>query len=298
MGAEVSVTAFNKYPVSIDVPELGFEILVSGCNPSDPYILVADAVTRPIAVRPKKNVVAEVNGLVRELPEPLIQSCPGSDSSPLDLLLKQYLNNEGATVFVRGAEHPRPGMPDWLADILASVTVPVPFPGRTFDNLIRNFSVADVSFTLPSPFSDPDDPDGNPKVSGVIEVLSALPQEMNFEINVTDIRAAADVFYQSKKLGELDLRRWQPAKSTKLEAKDGDEPLLKIQSRIEDAPLNVTDGDVLTDVVQMLLFGDKEVILDIKAAVGAKVLTVLGPLALKDIPAEGKIPVKRPSSLW
>lgn len=298
MGAEVSLTAFNKYPVSIDVPKLGFEILVSGCSPSDPYILVADAVTEPVAVRPLSDVVAEVNGLIRGLPELLLQACPNSDSSPLDLLLKQYLDSEAATVFVRGAEQPRADMPDWLAKILASITLPVPFPGRSFDNLVRNFSVADVRFTLPSPLADPDDPDANPKVSGVIEVLAALPSEMNFDINVTDIRATADVFYQSNKLGELDLQDWLKANSTRLDAKEGREALLKIQSRIEDAPLNVTDSDVLADVVQMLLFGDEQVILDIKADVGVKVLTVLGPLTLKGIPAEGQFPVKRPSSLW
>jgi hypothetical protein len=40
------------------------------------------------------------------------------------------------------------------------------------------------------------------------------------------------------------------------------------------------------------------VVLDIRAAVDVKVQTVLGQLTLKDLPAEGKIPVKRPSSFW
>jgi hypothetical protein len=300
MSAEVSLTSFNKYPISVDVPELAFDILISGCSPSDPYILVADATTHPVALRPRSDVVAEVNGLVRKLPDTLVQACPNSESSPLDLLLKQYLGGDAATVFVRGTEKPKVDMPDWLAKILASVTVPVPFPGRSFDNLIRNFSVADVSFKLPGPFSDPDDPDdpdGNPKVSGVIKVLADVPSEMNFDINVTHVRATADVFYESRKLGELNLLDWQKANSTKHEAKDDHNASLEIQSRIVDAPLNVTDSDVFTDVVQELLFGGEGVVLDIKASVDVKVQTVLRPLTLKAIPAEGKIPVKRPSSL-
>lgn len=292
MAADVSLTAFNKYPIQVDVPELGFEVLVPDCGQSDPYILVADAVTRPVTIRPQSDVVLDVQGLVRELPESLTRECPDSKSSPLDLLLKQYLGGEAATVFVRGKKQSDSETPDWLGEILASVTVPVPFPGRTFDNLIRNFSLADVHFTMPNPLADPDDPDANPTVSGEIQVIAALPSEMNFEINVTGIRASSDVFYRGKKLGELNLRRFQAANTTKLPATDEHEAELMIQSRIKNAPLNVTDSDVLTDVIQAMLFGGKKLILDIKARVDVKVQTVLGQLVLKDVPTEGKIPLK------
>ncbi|KAK0705014.1 hypothetical protein B0H67DRAFT_592961 [Lasiosphaeris hirsuta] len=292
MAAEVSITAPNDFPVSVDVPELGFEVLVPGCSPYDPYILVAAAVTRPVAVRPHSDVVVNAHGVVKELPDLLTRVCPNSDSSPLDLFFKKYIGGEAATVFVRGQRKPVSNTPDWLADILSSITVPVPFPGRSFDNLIRSFSLTDVHFTLPDPFVEPDDPDADPKVSGTIVVLAAIPAEMNFSLNVTDVRANADVFYHKKKLGELDLTQWQKANSTQIAAGKDQEAILKIQSRIEDAPLNVTDGDVLTDVIQAMLFGDKEIILAIKALVDVRVQTVLGQLVIKDVPAEGKIPLK------
>lgn len=297
MAAEVSITALNDFPISVDVPELGFEVLVPGCSPYDPYILVAAAVTRPVAVRPHSNVVVNAHGVVEELPDLLTRVCPNSDSSPLDLFFKKYLGGEAATVFVRGQKSPVSDTPDWLAEILSSITVPVPFPGRSFDNLIRSFSLTDVHFTLPDPFAEPDDPDADPKVSGTIVVLAAIPAEMNVSLNVTDVRANADVFYHKKKLGELDLSHWQKANSTQIAAGKDQEATLKIQSRIEDAPLNVTDGDVLTDVIQAMLFGDKEIILAIKALVDVRVQTVLGQLIIKDVPAEGKIPLKRLSSL-
>ena len=135
----------------------------------------------------------------------------------------------------------------------------------------------------------------NPKVSGNVLVTAGLPAEMNFGVNVTRVRAAADVFYKSKKLGELNLKKWQRANSTRIDGKkSGDEATLKIQSRITDAPLNVTDSDVFSEVIQTLMFGGKPVLLDIKAAVDVKVVTSLGQLIIKEVPAEGKIPVKRP----
>ncbi len=294
MAAEVSLSTFNRYPVQLDVPELGFEILVPNCNALDPFILVADALTSPVAVRPESDVVIDVHGIVRELPEPLTTICPDSESSPLDLLLRRYLNGQAATVFVRGKKESSSGAPDWIGEVISSVTVPVPFPGRTFDKLIRDFSLTDVHFTLPDSTAEPGDPNADPKVSGTIVVTAALPSEMNFNLNVTSIRATADVFYRDNKLGELNLRKWQPANSTRIEPDENHEALLKIQSRIRDAPLNITDGDVLSAVIQALLFGGEKVVLDIKALVGVKVQTVLGELTLKDVPAEGKVPVKRP----
>jgi len=293
MVAEVSITAFNEHPVSVDIPELGFEALVPGCSPYDAPVLVASVVTSPVTVRPHSDVVVTAHGRIRELPEPLTRVCPGTTSSPLDNFFKKYLGGEAPMVLVRGQKQPVADTPDWLSDILSSLTVPVPFPGRTPDNLIRSFSLTDVHFTLPDPNAEPDDPESNPKVSGTILVTAGLPAEMNFELNVSSVKANATVFYHSKKLGELNLRdRWRPANSTQYPAKENQEATLDIQSRIQDAPLEVTDGDVLTSVISALLFGTENIVLGITASVDVRIQTIIGLITVKDIPAEGKIPLK------
>ncbi|KAI1381520.1 hypothetical protein F4677DRAFT_128367 [Hypoxylon crocopeplum] len=292
MLADVSLSAFNEYPVELDIPELAFDILVPGCAMSDPFILVAEAATSQLHVEPRSDVNADVKAVIRELPESLTSDCPDSTSSPLDVLLRQYMHGDPATFFVRGSRHPDGDTPKWIADILSSVSVPVPFPGRTLDGLIRNFSLTDVHFTLPDPSADPNDPDSNPKVSGNILVTAGLPSEMNFGIDVTNIRATADVLYKSRKMGELNVQKWQDANSTRVEGEGDEGATLKIQSRVIDAPLNVTDGGVFGEVIQTLLFGNKPVILHVDALVDIKVQTTLGDLILKEVPAEGKIPVK------
>src|SRR5690606_28555660 len=128
----------------------------------------------------------------------------------------------------------------------------------SFDNLVRSFSLTDVYFKMPNPAADPNDPESEPRVSGTILVVAGLPSEMDFTLNVTNIRADADVFYKGDKLGELNLKEWQRANSTQIPATKDEEAKLKIQSRIKDVPLNVTDPDVLTDVIQALLFGGRE----------------------------------------
>lgn len=293
MGAEVLISAFNEFPIQLDIPSLAFEILVANCNPLDPYILVADAITEPVEVRPRSLVVVEVNGTIRELPAPLTAHCPDSKSSPLDLLLQKYMSGGEATVFVRGKSQHLDDTPDWISDILSSVTVPVPFPGRSFDNIIRNFSLTDVHFTLPDPMAEPDDPASDPTVSGTILAVAGLPSEMNFALAVTKVRANADVFYHKRKLGELHLSRWQAANSTMKKATEDQEATLTIQSHIDNAPLTVTDGDVLTAIIQKLFFEGGEVNLDISALVDIRVDTVLGQFTLKDVPAAGNVPIKR-----
>ncbi|KAI1364271.1 hypothetical protein F5Y08DRAFT_339905 [Xylaria arbuscula] len=292
MLADISLSAYNEYPIELDIPELAFEIMVSGCAETDPFIIVAEASTGAIHVEPLSDVSANVYGVIHELPDSLTRACPDSSSSPLDMFLKQYMHGEPATLFVRGSNHPDGDTPKWIADILASITVPVAFPGRTLDGLIRDFSLTDVHFNLPDPFADPDDPDANPTVSGNILVTASLPSDMNFAINVTKVRATADVLYKTKKMGELNLRKWQHANSTRIDGTGDDGPSLKIESRIIEAPLNITDGDVFSDVVQALLFGNKPISLDIQALVDVKVETSLGELIVKEVPAEGKVPVK------
>ncbi|KAI0517234.1 hypothetical protein F5B22DRAFT_635875 [Xylaria bambusicola] len=289
---DMSLSTFNEYPIELDIPELAFEIMVPGCADTDPFIIVAEASTGKLHIEPVSEVFASVYGVIHELPDSLTRVCPDSSSSPLDMFLKQYMHGEPATLFVRGSSRPDGDTPKWIADILASVTVPVPFPGRTLDGMIRDFSLTDVHFTLPDPFADPDDPDASPKVSGNILVTASIPSDMNLAINVTNVRATADVIYKSKKMGELNLRKWQHANSTRVDGKGKDGPSLKIESRIIEAPLNITDADVFSDVVQALLFGNKPISLDIQALVDVKVDTSLGELILKEVPAEGKVPVK------
>ncbi|KAK8077535.1 hypothetical protein PG996_003705 [Apiospora saccharicola] len=291
MLAEVTIVARNEYPVKLDVPELAFEILVPGCHMDD-LIVVADAVTSEMVVKPRSDVQADVHGIIRELPESLTRDCPDSKSSPLDILLRQYMQGEAATFYVRGSSRPDGSTPRWLAEILSSVTLPVAFPGSSLDGLIRNFSMSDVHFTMPDPFADPDDPASDPTVSGNILVTAGLPSEMNFGINVTKVRALADVYYKKDKLGVLDLKKWQDANSTRVEEDKKHEASLKIASWINEAPLHVTNGTVFGDVVQQLLFGTKAIQLTVKAAVDVKVETSLGRLVLKEVPAEGMIPVK------
>ncbi|KAL2759557.1 hypothetical protein ACRALDRAFT_1039267 [Sodiomyces alcalophilus JCM 7366] len=301
LGADVSITAYNDFPVSLDVPELGFQVLVPNCDPDDPLIAVADAITGHITVRPHSEVLLDVHGLATEIPKQLTRVCPHSRSSPLDNFLQQYLQGEPPTVYVRGRQLPESKTPGWISDTLSNITIPVPFPTHESDSLIRNFTLTDVHFTLPDPLASPGDPndDGNPRVSGNIEVVAVLPEGMNFEMNVTALRATADVFYKERKMGELNLSEWQPSTSTKFEEEQSRATLLKIESRVEDVPLRITDGDVFAEVVQKLFFGGQDVMLDVKASVDVKVNAALGDLALKGLPAEGRIPVKRmPSDLF
>jgi hypothetical protein len=283
MAADVSISVINDYPINLEIPPLGFDILVPNCASDEPYIRLADATTGWVTVEAHSDVIVDVGGIVRQLPSAMTRACPDSELSPLDVLLGEYIHGQDATIYVRGSNSPTPETPDWIKDAISSITVPVPFPGRTFDKLIKNFSLSDVHFGLPDPFANPNTPQSNPSVSGNIEVLAALPKEMNFDMNVTKVRSTADVYYEEKKFGVLDLKNWQTANSTKVV--DGMDSGLLIKARIEDAPLNVTDDDVFTDVMSDLFFGDKTVNLKVKALVDVEVITVLGKLVIREIPA-------------
>jgi len=293
MEADASITIKNDFPLDLDIPPLKFDLLVENCQPDQPKIILADAGVKNVHVYPKKDVTVNATGFIRKLPGSLTKECPSSGKSPLDTLLGGYMRGHDITVFIRGSQNQPKETPSWIADLLSSVTVPFPVPGHAFGDAIKNFTLANVKFSLPDPMAEPDEPESSPSISATIEAFIALPQEINFNVDVNQTRATADIFYKHSKLGELNLRKWQPAKSTPSGNDEDGRPLLLVQSDIVDAPLEITDEDTFTDVVQALLFGGKPVILTIDANVDVEIATTLGVLTVRDIPGKGEVPVKR-----
>lgn len=281
--ARAVLSAKNDYPIKFDVPPLAFEILVPDCH--EDYLVLGTAQTEVVHILPRQVVSASVTGMVRQLPTSLTTACPGSNSSPLDSLLADYLGGRDTTVYVRGGQQDE-NTPGWIGKLLTDTTLPFSLPGHPFDNLIKDFALANVHFGLPDPSADPDTPAARPKVSAVVKALVGLPAEIDVNLDVDKVRADADVFYLDGQLGKLDLREWQPANATKV-----GENLL-IQSIIHDAPLEITDDALFAKVVQELAFGKKGVTLGVRATVDVSTLTVLGEFVVRNIPAEGKIFVK------
>ena len=293
MAADVSITMYNKYPVTFTVPPLGFDILVPGCGPEGDFVLLANATTGKVQVLPNQDLNVTVTGIIRQLPDTLTAVCPDKKTSPLDALLGDYIRGVDSTIFVRGADAPAGDTPSWISELIKSLIVPLPFPGHPFDNLMRDFSMTDVHLSLPDPFAEPGSPEAQPQISATVKALVNLPREMNFPVSVSHVRADAEVFYHDRKLGLLDLHKWQESNSTQVEAQGDGLPGLMVESIVEKAPLNITDDDVFSEIVQALLFGGKNVVLGVKAKVDVETETTLGKFVIREIPAQGKVPIKR-----
>ena len=291
MVAKASVSIMNDYPVQFDVPPLHFDILVPNCLPDETYLQLGEARTETAHIVPKELVTVKVTGMIQQLPNSLTTACPGSNSSPLDSLLGDYLEGKDTTIFVRGGSEQDPLTPGWITSLIKDTTVALPLPGHPFDNLIRNFSLADVHFALPDPLADPNTPGSQPKISATVKALVGLPKEMNFNLDVDRVKADADVYYHDKKLGKLDLHKWQMARTSKVND-TGRGLALLIESEVNNAPLQITDDDLFTEVIETLLFGGKGVVLGVKAAVDVHTVTVLGEFVVREVPATGGVFVK------
>ncbi|KAL8853207.1 MAG: hypothetical protein Q9221_001941, partial [Calogaya cf. arnoldii] len=290
--ADVSLRLTNEYLVDFDIPSFCFDILVPGCLTSEDFLTLGEATTGEAQVQPKTDFNVAVSGFVRKLPEALITACPDTQTSPIDRLLGSYVEGRETLVYVRGSETPSMDKPKWITDFMKDVIVPVPFPGHEFKDLIRNFTLADVHFGLPDPFASLDSPESKPRLSAAVKALIGLPEEIKFPIDVAQVRADADVYYKKKKLGKLDLNKWQHANSTRTTIPHEKEEGLLVQSIVKDAPLDITDDDVFVEVIQALVFGGKPVILGVHAKVDVETETVLGKFIVRGIPAQGKVYVK------
>ncbi|KAJ0420724.1 hypothetical protein BJY00DRAFT_119707 [Aspergillus carlsbadensis] len=293
MAVDVSISTSTGLPFSLRIPPLGFKVLVANCAPNDPYISVADVITKEVAVIPGSRTVVDIAGIIRGLSDELTTNCPGEKRSPLDFLLTNYIHGLQTTIYVRGADFPSLGTPQWVTDILKSMTVPLPFTGRALDHLVKNFTMSDVHFSLPDPLAEPDSPKSRPTVSALVKVLIELPKQVGFGLDVPRVRATADVYYHQSKLGVLNLKEWQSANSTLVHDIDNSTALL-VEFPMRKAPLDVTDDDVLTDVLSSLIFQGKPVQLTVSASVDAEISTNLGEFAVRGIPADSKLTVKPP----
>ena len=291
MQADVSVTVKNSYPIDFVVPQLGFNILVDNCQPSDPHITVATTITPKLHIQPNKDLHVNISGIVRTLPEALTAACPGSQKSPLDAFVGGYIKGNDATVYVRGTDSPPSDTPKWISDLISGITVPISVAGKDMGNLVKNFTMADVHCSLPDPFAEPGTPDAYPKVSATVKVLVAVPEMIDFPLDVSAVKAKADMYYKGKKLGKLNLDKWQKASAER--TSEG----LEVQSKITDTPLQITDTDLFSDVIQALLLGSRPVIMEMQAVVDVKMVTALGEFAINGVPAKGAVPVKREFAL-
>ncbi|KLJ13526.1 hypothetical protein EMPG_11520 [Blastomyces silverae] len=296
MEADISVLVMNRYPVKLTVPPMGFKISVPNCAPRDRYIVVANATTDLVQIAPNEPVNISAKGFIGRLPDALTTACPGTTSSPLDLLVENYIRGLESKIYIRGGKSPSSDLPNWIEGFLRNVTVPVPFAGRALGHLVRNFSMTDVHFSLPEPFAQPDTPEAQPTVSALVKAVISLPKEMNFPLNISHVRSTAYIYYEGKELGYIKIKKWQNATATRIQ--DGSPPsaALLVQFDIKKAPLQVTNGDTFTNVVQALILERKPIPLHVKAKVDAETDTALGQFIIRDIPASGNITVKPPAS--
>lgn len=270
------------------MPKLDFEVFLPACG--DGLARVAEATTDSLKVEPKQQIQASIGGLIRQLPEEFVTSCPGTEYSPLDNFLGKYMHGRKTIIYVKGGKQTHSDVPAWLGDLLKTVTVPVPFPGHEFGDLIKSFALSEVDFELPDPTAEPDSPDAMPKLSAAIEAVVAVPKELNFPVDVKHIRAFANITHAGAKFGELHVKKWVDA-SSKLQ-QDGD---LLIESRIDHVPIMITDYDIFQKVVQKMLWGGG-VKLGIEGKTDVEIVSGLGLVVVRDVPASGTIDID--GMLW
>ncbi|KAF3905859.1 hypothetical protein AA313_de0208027 [Arthrobotrys entomopaga] len=270
--------------------------LRSGIIPLGTHKIIQDVTfesVSPHLLVPFNPIVADVAGTIQSIPFALIETCPGTGTSPLDDLLRQYVRGGSSTVYIRGlpVDDTNSGLPAWASDILTSVTVPVPFPGgHAFKDLLKSFSLMDVKFIFPDPNARPGTPESSPRFSATVKAIVSIPREVNAPLDVSKIIANGDISYHSKKLGEFHFPHW--ALATTVPHDDSHE--LEINARVENVPINITDTDVFSDVLQDIISGGGVgVTLRAIGTADVKVgIASLGAFVVRGIPAQGDVVIK------
>lgn len=282
--ANVTVVVQNPYPVGFEAPPLGFVAYLPGCEAGS-LLQLAAARSSTISIKPNRNINIDISATIQALSTNLTTICSDSQLSPLDVFLGNYLHGGDSTVYVSGdGANPFNKSPQWLVEFLHSVNLPVPLPGRNFDNVIRSFGLSHVNFKMPGGSGDPDDI--FPQLSATVEIMIALPEDMNMPINIVRLKATSKISYQGKEFGMLDVKDWIPARSKRILK----ENLLRVEGDLKDAPINITDYDVFQRVARKIFSGGgKGMVLGIDGNADADIVIGLGQFAIQKIPAHGNI---------
>jgi len=287
LSVNISAVVQNQYPVEFDVPPLSFVILLSGCRAGD-LVNVATAETSHLSIEPKTDISVDVLGIIRNIPEALVTTCPGSHISPIDIFLGTYLHGKDTTVYIQGSQSPNSDAPSWLREFLRSITLPIPFPGNNFDNVVKSFSLSHVKFQLPSPDAPAGTPEATLRLSADVLATVRLPPKMNFSLDVSRVKATANVTYEGQKFGTLHFPKWIPASSTT----SNDSKLLFVQAELRDSLLDIEDYDIFDKIVQKLLSnGAEPIFLGIDGSTDVGIGTSLGQFVVRNIPASGNIKI-------
>ncbi|RKF57721.1 putative pre-rrna processing protein [Erysiphe neolycopersici] len=292
-GLAVDASVFIDYNqiIELDMPALGFDMLVQGCGVGN-FIQLISIKTDSTHLYPRLGSSFQVKGIITELPQPLLHACPESKLSPLEILIANYVHGNDVNVFIRGSNSPSQSIPDWISEILSKIKIPLTIPSHQYHGLIRNFTISDINFSLPDLFAEPDSDEASPRLSGHLEAIADIPKEINFNVSVTQARASVDVLYKEEKFGELDLYEWQKVKCELIKEPMNPGASLRIKSNVNNAPLRITNEGIFTHIIAALLFRKETVLFQLMAMVDVQISTILGKFLIQDLPAETTVPIK------
>lgn len=269
------------------IPSLNWELMVAGCD-EDKVITVSDGGTAPFEIdfssSGPRGLDVTVQSGIDQLPSDLTTSCAGSNKSPLDKFVGNYLAGADNFVTVRGSAHQDAGLPSWLSSLLRGLSYSFAFAGKQEgDNLINKIEFNGFKVDLFGHGWS-----RTPRVSAMVRITLNTPEGLAIDRNV-DLRAIkvkGDVALfdvdSHQKFAYLQLPEWADCDTT-----INDDNNYVVQFSIDSVPIQVVNDGVFGSIVRQLMF-EGSVPVWVEALVDTILSTPLGQVTLTDIPIQAQ----------
>ncbi len=271
---------YNYIPFQFKVPSLEWDILLKGCNDDD-LIKTVQVATSEFETGSREGISINILGLLNQLPNELLNNCDNSSFSPLDGLLESFQNGDNLPIFLRYREPektPRLDIPNWLSDLLTSMTIPIPISLSDLkdffdagDNLIDDVDISNLGIKLPS------QPNERPKISAHVNIRANLPIDISIPVFVDKIKGISDLYYKDEQFASLNMSEWIPTETTYT---NNSKVILDFD--VNEIPLNITDSLVFQKVISKLA-NTGNVDINVKAILDSYISTPIGDLTLHDL---------------
>uniref|UniRef100_A0A060T1I5 ARAD1C16764p n=1 Tax=Blastobotrys adeninivorans TaxID=409370 RepID=A0A060T1I5_BLAAD len=273
------------------IPSLNWELMVAGCD-EDKVITVSDGGTAPFEIDfsssgPRRLDVTVQSG-IDQLPPDLITPCAGSNKSPLDKFVGNYLAGADNFVTIRGSKHQDAGLPSWLSSLLRGLSYSFAFAGKQEgDNLINKIEFNGFKVDLFGHGWS-----RTPRVSAVVTITLNTPEGLTIDrgVDLRAIKVKGDVALfeveNRQKFAYLQLPDWTDCNTT-----INDDNNYVVQFGIDSVPIQVVNEGVFGSVVRQLMF-EGSVPVWVEALVDSMLSTPLGQVTLTDIPIQAQANVQ------
>lgn len=151
-----TISMDNKFPIKAELEAIDWDISIAGCNKE--LVKLGEWHSSSLSIQPDSRVEFDVNGLIREIPDKLLQNCD-NNITIINKLVQDYLKGKATAVTISASNNlnNQENLPKWLLYVLNKagykLLVSLPYFQDDTMSYIKEYDISSLFLEFLSPKS-------------------------------------------------------------------------------------------------------------------------------------------------